>query len=65
LCLDSHAAVSIVQAQDVLGLGSGARMNNPSKRGGNWRWQLEAGALTPELAERLREATAAAGRLRP
>ena len=65
LCLDSHAAVSIVQAQDVLGLGSGARMNHPARRGGNWRWQLEPGALTPDLAARLREATAAAGRLRP
>ena len=59
LCLDSHAAVAIVQAQDVLGLGSEARMNDPSRRGGNWRWQLEAGALTPALAARLREATAA------
>ncbi len=65
LCLDSHAAVSIVQAQDVLGLGSEARMNHPARRGGNWRWRLEPGALTPGLAGRLREATAAAGRLRP
>ncbi len=44
--LDSHAAVSIVQAQDVLGLGSEARMNHPARRGGNWRWRLEPGALT-------------------
>lgn len=65
LCLDSHAAVSIVQAQDLLGLGSEARMNDPAKRGGNWRWQLSPGALTAELAARLHEATAAAGRLRP
>ncbi len=65
LCLESHAAVAIIQAQDLLGLGSEARMNDPSKRGGNWRWRLEAGALTPELAARLREATAATGRLRP
>jgi 4-alpha-glucanotransferase len=65
LCLDSHAAVSIVQAQDVLGLGSQARMNHPARQGGNWRWQLEPRALTPGLAARMREATAAAGRLRP
>jgi 4-alpha-glucanotransferase len=63
LCLSSRAAVSIVQAQDVLGLGSEARMNNPARRGGNWRWQLTPGALTPGLAERLREATEVAGRL--
>ncbi len=63
LCLSSRAAVSIVQAQDLLGLGSEARMNYPSRRSGNWRWRLEPGALTPALAERLREATAEGGRL--
>lgn len=63
LCLASRAAVSIVQAQDVLGLGSEARMNYPAQRGGNWRWRLERGALTPALAARLREATLATGRV--
>ena len=63
LCLQSRAAVSIVQAQDVLGLGSEARMNDPGKRGGNWRWQMESGGLTRALAARLREATEATGRL--
>ena len=63
LCLSSRAVVSIVQAQDLLGLGSSGRMNNPAVRGGNWRWQLSPGALTPGLAARLREATEAAGRL--
>ena len=63
LCLRSRAAVSIVQAQDILGLGSQARMNHPGRRGGNWRWRLEPGQLTPALAQRLREATAAAARL--
>jgi 4-alpha-glucanotransferase len=38
----------------MLGLGSEARMNRPGKTGGNWRWQLERGALTPALARRLR-----------
>ena len=36
----------MVQAQDVLGLGSEARMNDPARAGGNWRWQMEPGALT-------------------
>jgi 4-alpha-glucanotransferase len=63
LCLASRAALSIFQAQDVLGLGSEARMNYPGRQGGNWRWQLPAGALTPALAARLRAATEAAGRL--
>jgi 4-alpha-glucanotransferase len=62
LCLSSRAAVAICQAQDVLGLGSEARMNYPGRERGNWRWQLPAGALTPALAARLREATEATGR---
>jgi 4-alpha-glucanotransferase len=63
LCLASRAAVAIFQAQDVLGLGSQARMNHPGRPAGNWRWQLPAGALTPALAGRLREATEIAERL--
>jgi 4-alpha-glucanotransferase len=62
VCLRSEAAVAIFQAQDVLGLGSQARMNNPARPRGNWRWQLDAGALDAELAARLREATVATGR---
>jgi 4-alpha-glucanotransferase len=63
LCLASRAALSIFQAQDVLGLGSEARMNYPGRPAGNWRWQLPPGALGATLASRLREATDAAGRL--
>ena len=51
-----------MQAQDVLSLGSGARMNAPGIEGG-WRWQMEPGALTPDLARRLRDLTEASGRL--
>jgi 4-alpha-glucanotransferase len=63
LALRSPARVAMVQAQDVLGLGSEARMNNPGRTGGNWRWRMERGALTPALARRLRVATTEAGRL--
>jgi 4-alpha-glucanotransferase len=63
LALKSRARVAMMQAQDVLGLGSSARMNDPSRAGGSWRWQMEAGALTPTLARRVREATEEAGRL--
>ncbi len=56
LALQSRAAVAIVPAQDVLGLGSDARMNRPGKTLGNWSWRLDRGQLTPELAERLRGA---------
>jgi 4-alpha-glucanotransferase len=65
LAFSSPARVAMVQAQDVLGLGSEARMNDPASAGGNWRWQMRRGALTPALARRLREATEDAGRLSP
>ena len=54
LAYSSRAALAIIPAQDVLGLGSEARMNRPGRTGGNWRWRLERGALTPALARRLR-----------
>jgi 4-alpha-glucanotransferase len=63
LTFSSPARVAMVQAQDVLGLGSEARMNAPGRARGSWRWQLRAGALTRALAGRLREATEEAGRL--
>jgi 4-alpha-glucanotransferase len=63
LALSSPARLAIVQAQDVLGLGSEARMNAPARAAGNWRWQLERGALTAALARRLRGATEEARRL--
>jgi 4-alpha-glucanotransferase len=53
LAYASPANLAIVPAQDVLGLGSDARMNRPGRTDGNWSWRLEQGALTPALAERL------------
>ncbi len=64
LAFASPAGLAMVQAQDVLGLGSDARMNLPGRAGGSWRWRLERGTLTADLAKRLREATEEAGRLR-
>ena len=63
LAYSSPARVAMIQAQDVLGLGSEARMNNPARPSGNWRWRLKPRALTPALARRLREVTEEAGRL--
>ncbi len=59
----SPADLAIVQAQDVLGLGGGARMNLPGTSKGNWQWQLRPGQLTPRLGARLRALTEASGRL--
>ena len=50
----SRAALAVVPAQDILGLGSEARMNRPGMTQGNWSWRLKNGVLTPALAQRLR-----------
>lgn len=60
--LASVAALAIVPLQDVLGLGSEARMNLPGRPGGSWRWRFRADALTPELRARLGELTELYGR---
>jgi 4-alpha-glucanotransferase len=49
----SVARLAVVPLQDVLGLGSEARMNTPSRSDGNWGWRFSAGALTDELAQKL------------
>jgi 4-alpha-glucanotransferase len=65
LAFSSRARLAMLQAQDVLGLGSEARMNIPGRASGSWRWRMEPGALTAEHAKRLRAATEEAGRLAP
>jgi 4-alpha-glucanotransferase len=60
--MQTPAPLVMLQAQDLLELGSEARMNTPGRATGNWSWRLPAGALTPRLAKRLRSLTAAAGR---
>jgi 4-alpha-glucanotransferase len=63
LALSSRARLAMVPVQDVLGLGSEARMNRPGaidER--NWRWRLQPGQLTPDHAAWLRAAVEASGR---
>ena len=50
----SPADLAVIQAQDLLGLGSEARMNTPSTLGGNWQWRALPGSFSPRLARRLR-----------
>ncbi len=52
--LHSAAAFSIVPVQDVLALGTTARMNLPGRPDGNWRWRLVEGQLTTEHLARFR-----------
>ncbi|MEA2298826.1 MAG: 4-alpha-glucanotransferase [Solirubrobacteraceae bacterium] len=63
LAFAAPSDIAMVQVQDVLGLGSEGRMNVPGRPGGNWRWGLGEGMLTPALAGRLRAASEQAGRL--
>ena len=53
--LSSVAAGAVMPAQDVLGLGSETRFNIPGTLGGNWRWRMRTGDLTPEIARRLKK----------
>jgi len=50
----SRAAVAIAPLQDVLGLGTEARMNLPGTEQGNWQWRFDTSALTAENAHALR-----------
>jgi 4-alpha-glucanotransferase len=58
----SVADTVLAPLQDVLGLGSDARMNQPATLGGNWRWRYRASMLTPAIETRLRELTELYGR---
>ena len=53
----TKADTVIIQAQDILELGSESRMNIPSTLGGNWCWRALEGAFTDEIAEKLRDIT--------
>ncbi len=58
----SVADTVIVPLQDVLGLGTVARMNVPGRPEGNWGWRFRAGQIRPEIQARLAELTAVSGR---
>jgi 4-alpha-glucanotransferase len=59
----SVARIAVVPLQDVLGLGSEARMNLPGRADGNWRWRCADGDLRPEHAGALRELAEVYGRV--
>jgi len=58
----SVAETAIVPVQDILDLGSEARMNMPGDERGNWSWRLRAGALTAEHAAQVRGLAEVSGR---
>ena len=60
--LASVADTAVMPLQEVLSLGTEARMNYPSRLGGNWSWRFRVDAVTPEAQKRLRVLTEAYGR---
>jgi 4-alpha-glucanotransferase len=52
--LASVADTVIIPMQDILGLGSEARMNLPGRASGNWGFRFSWDQITPEIVERLR-----------
>lgn len=59
----SVANYAIVQMQDILCLGSEARINIPSTLGGNWTWRIDSDMLTKELSDKLYDMTKTYSRL--
>ncbi len=53
-CWASTAVFALAPMQDLLNLGSEARMNFPSKLGGNWEWRMKEEDLSAELRDRLK-----------
>jgi 4-alpha-glucanotransferase len=61
----SAAEFALIPLQDVLGLGSEARMNTPSLDNGNWKWRTVPGKFTAALAEKLASLAEVTDRLPP
>jgi 4-alpha-glucanotransferase len=53
--LASVGKLAVLPIQDLLDLGSGARLNRPGTVSGNWSWRLPQEALTHALAMRYRD----------
>ncbi len=51
----STAVFALAPLQDILELGNEARMNYPSRLGGNWEWRMNGEVLSRELQERIKE----------
>lgn len=59
---ESEAQLAMIPLQDLIGLGSEARMNRPGTTEGNWSWRFEWRDLDPQLVIDTRRRAEAAGR---
>jgi len=62
LAIASVAVLAVVSMQDVLRLGSAARMNFPGRPEGNWTWRFTPGAITALHVRQLRQLNETYGR---
>lgn len=62
LAWSTVANLAIAPLQDLLGLGSEARMNTPGTAEGNWEWRAVESQITPEAFGELGEITRMFGR---
>lgn len=60
---ESVSDYCLIQMQDLLGLGSEARMNTPSTLGGNWEWRITKRSIPADLGKKIRTLTKTYGRL--
>jgi len=65
LAWSSVADLAVAPLQDLLSLGTEARMNLPGRPSGNWSWRFRAGAVTPETVARLADMTTLYARQAP
>jgi len=61
--LESKSGLAIIPMQDLLGLGSDARMNTPGTSSGNWNWRFTWDQVPPDLARQVRILAGLAGRV--
>jgi 4-alpha-glucanotransferase len=62
VALASVARLAVIPLQDLLGLGSEARMNTPGTIAGNWSWRFEWGQIPADFAARWRHLNSLYGR---
>jgi len=63
LAMHSKANTVIIPLQDILGLGTNARMNTPGTIKGNWQWRFKKNTLMSDIIERMRTLTEESKRL--
>lgn len=63
IIFESVADTAIIPMQDILGLGTEARMNLPASKNGNWNWRCREEDFSNELTQRLKELTELYGRI--